>query len=194
MCIAAAVFYAATTVLCCYIPVDHATDSGSADKQQKGIADDASSSSKRLQNKDETDEGAIIAQNNNMQKVDDDDDDVVCGLSPQMNNVSYKKDEDEDVERIVSFETSVTEPTISSPSRGREASISLDFDDKAESVPVDSPYDEALDVKHTSNDPCELTINAAILKELAQMRKEDTISGSDNSKGSIHNDLVYDLM
>lgn len=193
MCIAAAVFYAATTVLCCYIPVDHATDSGSADKQQKGIADDASSSSKRLQNEDETDEGAIIAQNNNMQKVDDDDD-VVCGLSPQMNNVSYKKDEDDDVERIVSFETSVTEPTISSPSRGREASISLDFDDKAESVPVDSPYDEALDVEHTSNDPCELTINAAILKELAQMRKEDTISGSDNSKGSIHNDLVYDLM
>ena len=186
MCIAATVFYAIAAVLCFRIGVGDAPDTSG--EEQPGGDTAAASGRDRHEPNDTLGEETVNARNdNNIENVGNCD-------PPKMDVAIDKNENDHDADRIASFETSVTELTMPSSPRGRETSISFDENQNTEPISADVPYDETVDIEQPANGPCELTINAAILNELEEIRKDGENSCNDHSQSSIHNDLVFDLM
>lgn len=186
-------------VLCCFTPAVNAAETNNSKKKEHNCGTAPTTGNDKEQNQHH--KRAAIANANevsnvNIQKIDAYD--VCCTPSPQMEDVADQSDNEDDVERNVSFETSVTEPTCSSPSREKEftCSVASDVNHIANSMPKDRPYDEdcLVHINHRDKVQCEVAFNAAILQDLAQIDQEKSNSESENSHSSMHNDLVFDLM
>ena len=156
-CIAAAVSYAgAAMVFFWYI----------ADNEQGNVGSESVPSGEKVQL--QSNEGAITVGNETMRR--DNDCEVACSKNPQ--SIANKDEADDDVTHIASFETSVPVPTLTSSSQGRENNSLLDTDQNNESISLDVPYKETVDIEEQSCVPCDLIINAEILNDLEQHRQQ----------------------
>jgi hypothetical protein len=191
VCITVLVLYIATIILCYFIPVDESPEKRIPKKLEHNCSVAVSTANQNQNLSQKPRKKNVTTNLVNAQKADD----SCLACSPQTVDRSNHQN---DVERVASFETSITEPSCSSPPSDRDAKFSFGSDHAKESLLVDAPYDEECmaNAEQSVNDQEELTAKNNPLVESMELIEEDNsfCFGSEDSQNPIHNHLVFDLM